>query len=588
MKKRWKRTMALLMAGGMLLSAAGCGESDSTTATETAETASASGEAKDWANADALTWDVYDRYANYQGELTGWYAEAVRDRFNVSLNVIAPNVAGDGNALYQTRAAAGDMGDIVILANDQMKDCIDAGLILDISEYVKDKENLAKFQVGADALSEYFETDSTYAYPIHASTESPTEPNLRENEITNAIYLRMDYYEELGCPEIKDENDLLDVFEQMQALHPTIEDGDKTYAFTLWSDWDGGEMCQAEMLCRALYGTYNFNTAVMTNYDCTVAEPLNQKDGTYYKALKFFYECNQRGLLDPDSATQNYDTARSKYKDGNSLCLLYSWQRLYNTDANTSQGKGYAFVPVNNQKIYIDGQTPYGDGGCIAIGANCKDPERAIAFLDWYASSEGMNYNAMNLEGLTYEKGEDGLNVLTEYGKDCYAADTEVPEEYGGGKINTNQNVMFAYLGLLTDTDPETGEMYYYDGWSSTIKNERSKLDDDWTEIFGTNNAVEYAEENDILQVGVGYNYIFPVEDTEASNRRNQCNKIVEEYSWRLVYAADDAEFNSLWDEMCSQLTGYEYDQVIAADMDILNEIKAARQETLAAVGESN
>lgn len=586
-KRQWKKSMALLMAGGMLLSATGCGESGSTKTTVT-DTSSASGTKKEWSNADAITWDVYDLYANYQGEMTGWYAEAVRDRFNVTLNLIAPNVAGDGNALYQTRAAAGNMGDIVFLSNDQMKDCIDAGLILDISEYVKDKENLAKFQVGADALSDYFGTDSTYAYPIHGSTGSPTEPNLRENMITNALYLRFDYYEELGCPEIKDENDLLDVFEQMRDLHPTIEDGDKTYAFSLWSEWDSGEMCMAEMLCRALYGTYNINTAVMTNYDCTVAEPLNQKGGSYYKALKFFYECNQRGLLDPDSATQNYSTTDSKVRKGSSLCILYSWQKLFNTLEVQNQGKGYAFVPVDNQLIYVDGKTPYGDGGCVAVGANCKDPERAVAFLDWYASSESMNLNAMNIEGLTYEVGEDGLNVLTEYGKDCYNLDSEVPEEYGGGKINTNQNVMFAYIGVLTDTDPNTGEMYLHDGWSSTIQDSQTKLTEDWTAVYGVDNGVEYAEQNGSLQVGVGYNYILPVENTEASNRRNQCNKIVEEYSWRMVYAADDAEFDSFWNEMCTQLAGYEYDQVIEADMDILNEIKAARQETMDAVAEQN
>ncbi len=589
MKKQWKKTMALLMAGGMLLSSMGCGRSTSSEATqEEANTVSVSGKEKDWSKAEPITWDVYDRYANYQGEMTGWYAKVLKDRFNVTLNVIAPNVAGDGNALYQTRAAAGDMGDIVILSNEQMKDCVDAGMIMDISDYVKDKENLAKFQVGADVLKDYFETDSTYAYPIHASTGSPTEPYLRMNEITNATYLRFDYYEELGCPDIKDENDLLDVLEQMRDLHPTIEDGDKTYAFTLWSEWDGGEICLAEMLCRALFGTYNVGTAVMTNYDGSIAEPLNQKGGSYYKALNFFYECNQRGLLDPDSATQDYSSAQAKFNKGSSLCLLYSWQKAFNSVENKNNGVGYAYVPVDNQIIYIDGQTPYGDGGCVGIGSKCKDPERAIAFLDWYASSEGMNYNARNIEGLTYEKDENGLNVLTEYGKDCNSLNSDVPEEYGGGRMETNANQMYAYIGVVTDIDPETGESYAYYGWSSTIRNGQNKLADDWTAVFGTDTALEYTKENNILQVGVGYNYIPPVENTEATNRRNQCNKIVEEYSWRMVYAADDAEFDNLWNEMCTQLTGYEYDQVIETDMNILSEIKAARQETLEAVAAQN
>lgn len=63
MRKQWKRTVALFMAGGMLLSAAACG---SRTGSETAtNTSDVSGEDNDWSKAEPITWDVYESFTNY-------------------------------------------------------------------------------------------------------------------------------------------------------------------------------------------------------------------------------------------------------------------------------------------------------------------------------------------------------------------------------------------------------------------------------------------------------------------------------------------------------------------------------------------
>ena len=47
------------------------------------------------------------------------FAKIVKDKFNLEINIIAPNISGD--AVYQTRAAAGELGDIIHLSAEQMK-----------------------------------------------------------------------------------------------------------------------------------------------------------------------------------------------------------------------------------------------------------------------------------------------------------------------------------------------------------------------------------------------------------------------------------------------------------------------------------
>ena len=76
-------------------------------------------------NRDFLTLDVFAGRANYQGMQEGWYAKLVRDKFNLAFNIIAPNVSGGGNLLFETRLSSGKVGDIVITSLANMKQCLE-------------------------------------------------------------------------------------------------------------------------------------------------------------------------------------------------------------------------------------------------------------------------------------------------------------------------------------------------------------------------------------------------------------------------------------------------------------------------------
>ena len=134
---------AALIAGTL----AGCGSdsSDSTKSTAAESTASDSEAAESTDTADSsdgetegntkykdfITVDVFDSMANYQGIQSGWFAKIVKDKFNMELNIIAPNVAGGGDTLFQTRSAAGDLGDLIITgcANGRLQNLVTAGLL---------------------------------------------------------------------------------------------------------------------------------------------------------------------------------------------------------------------------------------------------------------------------------------------------------------------------------------------------------------------------------------------------------------------------------------------------------------------------
>ena len=214
---------------------------------------------------ETITVDVFDGQANFQGMQSGWFAKVVKDKFNMELNIIAPNVAGGGDTLYQTRSANGNLGDLIIssVEKNRLSDMVTAGLVLDMTDYIGECENLQQYMTAIEETSLLAgeEYPGLWAVPSEVSNESATEP-CEATDPTNAPSLRWDLYGEIGYPEMGTLEDLLDVLKQMQDKAGTSDSGKAVYALSLFKDWDGDIMQNAGAL-SALYGYEPVGFAMM-------------------------------------------------------------------------------------------------------------------------------------------------------------------------------------------------------------------------------------------------------------------------------------------------------------------------------------
>lgn len=142
-----------------VLQAAGCGR-------ETGELGDGGSEKKNYK--EFITVDVYDEFANYQGIQSGWFAKVVKDRFNMELNIIAPNVRGGGDTLYQTRAATGNLGDLILInsSNGKFNELAKSGLIMDCTELIKNKDIMKKYGNAVVKTNELVEAEGIYAFSL--------------------------------------------------------------------------------------------------------------------------------------------------------------------------------------------------------------------------------------------------------------------------------------------------------------------------------------------------------------------------------------------------------------------------------------
>ena len=563
MKKMSKYVTTGLLGMTLLGSLAGCGGAAES------ETDAASSES---GYNETITSDVYNGLANYLGMQEGWFAKLVRDKFNMELNIIAPNVAGNGDTLYQTRTAAGDLGDLIIVDNGQQyNELVEAGLLTDASEYYETMENVQRFDAAVQNLNK--DADGLYGFPTSVSTLKATDPS-EGLDPTFGAYVRWDLYGEQGYPEIGTLEDLLPVIQKMQEDNPTTDSGKKVYGFSLFSDWDGNMMNAGKQLVT--YYGYDESGFVLAKADGSDYQSILDSDSEYIRALKFYFEANQMGLVDPESTTQNYDTLFAKFQEGQVLFSWWPWlgQAAFNTTTNLTEGKGFMLAPIQDQKIFSYGAEVYGGKQFIGIGSNAEDPERIAAFIDWLYSSEGVLANSSQTsgssgpEGLTWEM-KDGEPVLTEFGKQALLdGDGDVPEGYGGGSYKDGVSALNVNTVLPIDINPDTGFPYAYTMWESYQNETTEPVKEDWSKnMGGAESTIGYLEENDQLLVAPGASYVAPEDSSEISTLRNQAKATIIEYSWRMVFAKDEAEFDQLLKEMQETADGLGYQTVLEFDM---------------------
>ena len=514
-----------------------------------------------------MTFEIYDVAANYQGMQSGWFAKIVKDKFNIELNIIAPQVAGD--AIFQTRASSGNLGDIVILEATQFNDCLEAGLIKDISDKITGCSNLMKFEKQLTTFNKAIPNNAAgkyYGIPTEMMDTSPT--SVTAERIYSLPQLRWDLYNKIGAPEIKDLDDLLKAFVEIRKVHPTNEKGDPAYPLSLWPDWDGGDgmigIANVVQL-TTWYGDKIKGSAVLRP-DNTFY-PLTDKDGSYYKMLKFLNKAKRMGVVDPDSGTQDWNSVCAKISNGQVDFIWYTWEiGFWNTTARYQDGTAFCFIPVQDQNYYTDSDAYFGSGRVFGVGSKV-DPakyDRIMKFLDWYASPEGCQYQHIGLEGFNYKKLPNGK--YEQMNDNALMDNLPVPAEFGGGGYSDGFNAINQWIVNSMCTNPITGEIYSPQYWASYKEKNMTQMRRDWEKKFDATDATNWMTKNKKIVVSPSVAVALPSDSADISVIRNSVNKSVCDASWRMIFAKDDAEFDKMWAEMVTEVKGFGFDDLYKFD----------------------
>ncbi|MCQ2520560.1 MAG: sugar ABC transporter substrate-binding protein, partial [Lachnospiraceae bacterium] len=239
-----------------------------------------------------------------------------------------------------------------------------------------------------------------------------------------------------------------------------------------------------------------------------------------------------------------------------------------NTTERLADGKGMIFTPVNDQYYYTTSDTYYGSGRLFGVGAGVEGEklDRIMKFLDWYASPEGCEFQHVGIEGFNYTRDENGKFHLMN--DNALMDNLPVPEEYGGAGYSDGNNAINQWIVSALSTNPNSGEGYASSHWSSWKEATATKTKTEWSERFNAAEPAEWMKANGKMLVRPSVSVSLPSDTTDIEVIRNQVGQEVKDASWRMIYAADDAEFDAMWDEMVENLNSLGFEELYNFDVD--------------------
>ena len=384
-----------------------------------------------------ITFDVYfseswwyDEWTTDQPTRSSTY---ITDKTGVSINFIAPT--GDRDEATQRMIAGGDVYDIMLFSvyDPFVKGLEEAGLLLNLLD-LADTYDKTFYDVVAPSQIGWFSSAPgvLYSYPNFADAfeQAMAMPDSAKRFLSGdaGVGVRKDIYDALGRPDMTTIDGFLSTLAAAQELYPEV-DGLPLIPIHLMFEGNG---------CRVL-------DSYLPQF---LAQPITDENGmfdrfadpAYIDWLKAFRKAYDLGLISRDSFTDKREQVEEKLSSGRYFMVTMGASDLamvnndlYAVRGGKDTGVWYevaeAFhnpagdAPHLHDKILLDGWKN------LYISKNCKDPARAIRFLNYVMGEEGQRAIWFGIEGVTYDV-IDGADVFRPFVYDGSVSWEELVEKY--------------------------------------------------------------------------------------------------------------------------------------------------------------
>ncbi len=533
------------------------------------------GSKKDPDKKEIVTLTVFSELANFAGIQGGWSSVLFREKFGVELNIVP-----ESEGTYETRVESGNLGDIVVWGNDgdNYKKAVSLGLLYDWDEddligtegaYIK--EHMAK------ALQNNRDVNGGKLYGVANGVAAEGESGSAHSQFFYTWDLRWDLYKQLGYPEIKDMDDLYNVLVAMKEICPKDDNGNETYALSMWPDWDGDMVMYVKCIATTFFGM-DGDTG-LGHYNGSTGDFYGALDDNspYLQMLKWTNRLYRAGLIDPNSMNQTYDDMAEKLAAGGVFFSVfnYSGRDGYNTTEHLNDGKMMWSVCPTEATTPVYGVSPYGSNHIWSIGADTQYPELCMEIINWLCTPEGAMTIWYGPKGLTWDYDADGYIYLTELGElttaDSKYDMSKAEWEYDGKKFPLSGTFNDGCIQINNTTweiaslnlDSKHGETFAKETWKTQLQKGFTPIQQDWVDKTGCQTTQQYFEKTNYAFLPATRNYVAPSKSKELETVWNQVTKCITENSWKAIYAKSEAEYDYIVKQMIKQANAYGYDQCL-------------------------
>jgi putative aldouronate transport system substrate-binding protein len=499
-----------------------------------------------------ITFKLYNADATEDMPFTDPVAKKITEDTGVTLEVDRP-VGGSADQMIPLMIASGEYPDL-IYAKGSLTMLIEAGAARPLDDLIEKYGTNMKKLYG----SQFVRLRNSNADPqiYHAGTYG-VNPTFWEND--GILKIQHAVLKELGYPPLKTLDDYENAIKAYLAKYPAI-DGQKTIGFSLLVD-DWQWLIDVGNIANYLIGYPDDGQWVVdqNTFEAVYKFLVPGMD----KYIRWLCRMNAEGILDPDSFTQKEDVWKSKIAAGRVLAHGYpNWG--YNDARQALVGDGkpertYAYLPIVAEAGYVSPALKnygYGGGWGIAISSTCKDPERAMEFIDYMCREqtqiltnwgiEGVNYTVVN--GKRIQKPEDLQMEQSDpnYGKKTGVGRWNYPfPQYGQGYIDSTGN-------YITHASPETVKERYIPVERETLAAYGAEM---WPDLFPSSESLGISKHGQAWQYTLPPDVNAKVTEADALSKQTLANLVL----------GRPADFDAGWAKFIADLKAIGIEEANAA-----------------------
>lgn len=370
-----------------------------------------------------------------------------------------------------TLIAGGEYPDFID-GSDGATQLYEAGALVALDDYIDNYPNIKEFLTEQEWDQLRKDDGHIYWIPQFSNIYGEEKATIHNDE---AFWIQTRVLEWAGYPEVSTMDEYFDLIERYNEANPTMADGTANIPYTiLCEDWR--YFC-LENAPQFLDGYPNDGSCIVDPDTFTIIDY-----NTTPTAKRYFQKLNEefkKGIIDPESFTQNYDEYISKLSTGRVLGMIDQWWDFAYTagDALKQQGldlKGCSYVPLpitiekgmKNQWHNSGGVLNVASG--LSITTSCKDVEGALQFVNDLLGQEIHDLRYWGVKDVDYLVDEEGLYYRTE---DMRAVSYDTA--YKASHV-CNYSYFPQYLGTSRDginaMKSEYQPIEFYDSLSENVK----------------------------------------------------------------------------------------------------------------------
>lgn len=365
--------------------------------------------------------------------------QAIEDKLGINLEV---NIVPEGNVdKVNVQMASGDFPDIVTgsWGTSATQQWIDDGIVIPLNDYFDTNE----------AIKSWCEKDYNWTafdgkfYGI---------PFINQYNAANSlIMMRQDWLDKLGLKYPSTLEEMKDVLYAFTDSDPDGNGQNDTYGYTAGKP-------------DSVTGITNFEWVFFAN-GLTYADYAMDAEGNiipwfeyegFIPSMKYIKDLWDHGAIDPEIMMNDGVKSEEKFYQGRAGSVVRPMYRHVSRHENSlHQLFPDASIVYGRPPMGPDGSfglSKQGKNGMLTcVTSACKNPDKAVAFLNFMISEEGTNLLRLGIEGTHYTKNADG--TIT-YNEEERAKDAFSPNGWSHA-LTWGSFAWPLEAGYMPDTEPD-------------------------------------------------------------------------------------------------------------------------------------